>query len=41
MLSKEQRANIELRVLLYKSPSETLRMLEEAFGKAAMKEMQV
>jgi hypothetical protein len=41
MLSTEQRANIKLCVFLYKSPSETLRMREEAFGKAAMKKTQI
>jgi histone-lysine N-methyltransferase SETMAR len=37
----EQRTNIKFCVLLKKSPSETLRMLEKAYGKAAMKKTQV
>jgi histone-lysine N-methyltransferase SETMAR len=37
----EQRTNIKFCVLLNKSPSETLRMLEKAYGKAAMKKTQV
>jgi hypothetical protein len=37
MLAKEQRANIKRCVLLCKYPSETLRMLEETYGKVEMK----
>jgi hypothetical protein len=36
-----QRENIQFYVLLYKSSSEILGMLEEAYGKAKMKKMQV
>jgi hypothetical protein len=37
----EECANIKLYVLQYKDPSETLQMLEEAYGKVAVKKMQV
>jgi hypothetical protein len=38
--AKEQHVNIIFCVLLYKSPSEILRIFEEADGKAAMKRKQ-
>jgi hypothetical protein len=41
MLATEQYANIKCRVLLHISPSDTLQMLEEAYGKASMKKMQL
>jgi hypothetical protein len=41
MSATEQRANIKCCVLQNESPSETLRMLAEAYGKAAMKKTQV
>lgn len=41
MKDTEQRANIKFCVLLHKSPSETLRLLQEAYGEAAMKKTQV
>jgi hypothetical protein len=41
MSATEQQANIKCHVLPHKSPSETLQILEEAYGKAAMKETQV
>jgi hypothetical protein len=41
MSATEQRANIKCCVLLHKSPSETLRMLEEAYGQAATEKTQV
>jgi hypothetical protein len=36
-----ERVNFKCCVLLNKSPSETLQMLEEAYGEAAMKKTQV
>jgi hypothetical protein len=41
MQGKEQRECIRFSVLLYKSPAETLRMTEEAYGKAVMNKTQV
>jgi hypothetical protein len=41
MLATEQRANIIFCTLLLRSPSKTLQMLKEAYGKAVMKEAQV
>jgi hypothetical protein len=41
MSTTEQRANIKYCVLLHRSPLETLRVLEEAHGKVAMKRMRV
>jgi hypothetical protein len=41
MSATEQIANIKPCVLLYKSPLQTLQMLEEAYGKVAVKKMQV
>jgi hypothetical protein len=41
MLATEQWVNITFCVLIHKSPSETLGMLEEAYGKTPMKEKQV
>jgi hypothetical protein len=41
MLAKEQRANITFCGLLHKSPSWTLQMFTEAYGKAAKKKTQV
>jgi hypothetical protein len=35
-----EHANINFCVLLHKSPSETLQILEEPYGKGAMKKMQ-
>lgn len=40
-MSTEQRTNIKFCVLLHKTPAETLRLLEEAYGEAAMKKTQV
>jgi hypothetical protein len=39
--SATERANIELFVLLCRSLTKTLQMLEEAYGKTAMKKAQV
>jgi hypothetical protein len=41
MFAEEQHANIKYCVLLHKSPSKTLSVLEEAYTKAVMKETQV
>jgi hypothetical protein len=41
MSAVEEHANNILCFLLYRSPSETLQMFEEASGKAAMKQMQI
>jgi hypothetical protein len=41
MPATEQHANKKFCVLLHKSPSETLWLLEEVYGKAAIKKMQV
>jgi hypothetical protein len=41
MSAADQSANITFCILLYKSPSEILRKLEEAHDEAAMKETQV
>jgi hypothetical protein len=37
MLATEQHTKIKVCVLLYKSPSETLQILEEAYGTEEMK----
>jgi hypothetical protein len=37
MSAAEQHTSIKFCVLLYRSPPEALRMLEEAYGKATMK----
>jgi hypothetical protein len=41
MLATEQCTNIKFCILLHKSPSATLRMFEEPYGKTAIKKMQV
>jgi hypothetical protein len=41
MSAAEQRVNIKFCFLLYRSPSETLQMLEKAYGKAVIKTAQV
>jgi hypothetical protein len=41
MSAADQSANIKFCILLYKSPSEILGMLEEAHGKTAMKKTRV
>ncbi|KAJ4429679.1 hypothetical protein ANN_21880 [Periplaneta americana] len=41
IMSTEQRTNIKFCVLLHKTPAETLRLLEEAYGEAVMKKTPV